>query len=163
MPHYELMIILSLKSEEKRQEQAKASIVEMIKKLGGNLTGEQNEYQRKLAYPIRHEKFGVYKLMEFDIESKAIKDLESSMRLMPEILRFMVIQKELKSQAEIENEGRIRRRIEEKRKEREKVPAPDKSEEAKEEPPKTWKEKKISLEDLDKKLDEILDEDILGK
>jgi ribosomal protein S6 len=135
----------------------------MIKKLGGNLTGEQNEYKRKLAYPIGHERFGVYKLMEFDIESQAIKNLESSMRLMPEILRFMVIQKKLKTQAEIEKEGRIKRRIEEKRKEKEKVPALEKPEEAKEEPPKTWKEKKISLEDLDKKLDEILEEDILEK
>ena len=97
MSHYELMVILSLKSDDKKLGQVKDAIIEMIKKLDGNLTGEQNEYKRKLAYPIGHEKFGVYKLMEFDIESKAIKNLESNMRLMPEVLRFLVIQKKLKN------------------------------------------------------------------
>ena len=160
MPHYELMVILSLKPEEKKQEQAKTKIIDMIKKMGGNITGAQNEFKKKLAYPIKQEKFGIYNLIELDIDRENIKKFESGMYLMPEILRFMVIQKKLKSQAELEEEGRFRRRMEEKRKERVREPLPQKKEEVKEEAAKTWKEKKISLEDLDKKLDEILKEDI---
>lgn len=46
--------------------------------------------KRKLAYPIKHERFGFYCLVNFKAEGNEIEDIDEYLRLNPHILRHMI-------------------------------------------------------------------------
>lgn len=122
-------------------------INETVKKHGGEITSADNLGSKKLAYPIGDAQVGNYLVIEFNGEAEKIKDFESELKLTPEVLRFSIALKKLKTQEEIEAE-KVRK---------EKMAArAEKAEETKTEPPP-----KVSLEELDKKLGEILEGDII--
>jgi len=129
-----------------------AEIENLVKNDGGTATATEMMGKKKLAYPIKKAVAGYYNLLSFDLEPSKLPALEQKLRLLTEILRFLlVIKKPVKEKPKV-----IRPRpvtIE--------APAPRifKKEPAKE---KT-KEKlqKVSIEELDKKLDEILGDDVV--
>ena len=122
-------------------------INEVVKKFGGEITLTDNLGSKKLAYPIGDAQVGNYLVIEFNGEPEKIKELGNELKLTPEVLRFIIALKKVKTQEEIEAE-KVRK---------EKMAArAEKKEEAKVEPTQ-----KVSLEELDKKLGEILEGDIL--
>lgn len=127
-------------------ESISGKINETVKKYGGEITSTDNLGSKKLAYPIADAQVGNYLVIEFNSEAEKIKELEGELKLTPEVLRFSITLKKLKTQEEIEAE-KIRK---------EKMVQKHKSEEVKVEPAP-----KVSLEELDKKLGEILEGDIL--
>ena len=147
MKHYELLYILPGKYTEEEMEAISKKINETVKKYGGEITSTDNLGSKKLAYPIGDAQVGNYLVIEFNGEAEKIKDLESELKLTPEVLRFSIALKKLKTQEEIEAE-KVRK---------EKMAArAEKAEETKPEPAP-----KVSLEELDKKLGEILEGDII--
>lgn len=147
MKHYELLYILPGKYTEEEMEGISVKINELVKKHGGEITSTDNLGSKKLAYPIADAQVGNYLVIEFNNEPEKIKELGAELKLTPEILRFVIVFKKLKTQEEIEAE-KVRK---------EKMAARDlKKEEEKAEPPP-----KVSLEELDKKLGEILEGDII--
>ena len=128
--------------------------------------------RKKLAYPIGQAKNAYYATIDFELEPLKIKILEDKLRLEEIILRYLIVKKEIKKPKkirerkikkeislpdEIEKEG-----IEDKTKEiSEPVPETKKEDEPEEleseDKPKAKKKKKIKLEDIQEKLDKILD------
>jgi len=121
-------------------------INETVKKYGGEITSTDNLGSKKLAYPIADVQVGNYLVIEFNSEAEKIKELEGELKLTQEVLRFSITLKKLKTQEDIEAE-KIRK---------EKMVQKQKAEEVKAEPAP-----KVSLEELDKKLGEILEGDII--
>lgn len=165
MQHYELLVILSAKLDQAGQEAAERKIFDLIAKYQGRITKQESLGKHKLAYEIKHETYGTYALMEFDMEASSVIELDRQLRLMPEVVRHLAVKKRVKTEAQIAQEKMIQEKVEQ-RMARERAeekaaaapppPTPEEQAKAKERD----KEKKISLEDLDKKLDEILKEDI---
>ncbi len=122
-------------------------INELVKKHGGEITSSDNLGSKKLAYPIGDAQVGNYLVVEFNNEPENIKKLGGELKLTPEVLRFAIVFKKLKTQEEIEAE-KVRK---------EKMAARD----LKKEEEKTESAPKVSLEELDKKLGEILEGDII--
>lgn len=123
------------------------NINEMVKKHGGEITSTDNLGPKKFAFPIANVQAGNYLVIEFNGEPEKIKELEGELKLTPEVLRYEVIIKKMKTQEEIEVEKSRREKMAERAKVAEEVraePAP-----------------KVSLEELDKKLGEILEGDII--
>lgn len=136
MPHYELLYIVLPKFSEDEVPKVASKVKEQIQKFGGKITLEDNLGKKKLAYPIKHNRYGYYLLLEFDLEAEKVKSLDNNLKLLNEVLRHQMVKK---------------------RKEIPHIPRPKKIKE-----PLEKKEKKeIKIEDLDKKLDEILKEDII--
>ncbi len=152
LEHYEILYILPMSYTAEEVKPINQKVAELIKTNGGTITKEQDLDKQKFAYPIKNQSHGYYFLYEFDLPTDKLLGLNRILQLTNEVLRFIVVKKQIKSEEQLQEQARIQEKI---AKKREKV----KTEEAKVE--KVAKEKtkvKISLEDLDKKLDEILDE-----
>ncbi|HHE65486.1 MAG TPA: 30S ribosomal protein S6 [Bacteroidetes bacterium] len=169
--HYELLYIVTSSADDKKLEEVNQKVSDFITKSGGSITKKDDWGKRKLAYEINHEKYGNYVLMEFDADQEMLEKLDASMQLMSEVLRQIVVSKRVKSESEVAKEKQLKEKIEAKRAEKKRVAeaaaqAEATTEDLGEKPAETKKEtkeakgEKISLEDLDKKLDEILKEEI---
>lgn len=147
MKHYELLYIIPGKYTEEEMEAISEKIKEMVKKYGGEITLSDNFGSKKLAYPIADAQVGNYFTIEFNGEAEKITELQGELKLTPEVIRFAITLKKVKTAEEIEAE-RVRK---------EKMAArAEKADEVKTEPAP-----KVSLEELDKKLGEILEGDII--
>lgn len=110
--------------------------------------------RRKFAYPINKLRHGFYFVWEFNIAANDLLKTEQELKIHKDILRYLIIKKKIKTAEEITREEKIKagRVKEQLAKEKEAAEA----EEKKEKPIKS----KVSLDDLDKKLDELLNEEI---
>lgn len=110
--------------------------------------------RKKLAYPINHLRHGFYFTWEFDLPPQNLLTIESELKISKDVLRCIIVNKRIKTVAEIAREERVKdiQIKEQLKKEKEKEAVVEK----KEKPEKA----KVSLDDLDKKLDELLNEDI---
>lgn len=169
--HYELLMIFPVNIEEKQRQEVLKKIFDSINQDGGNVQEPAIWGNQALAYEIKHQTNGFYVLVEFDQESEKIKKMDADMRLMPEILRYLITKKKIKSEADIAKEKMIQEKIASKKDEaaKQEVISREKEVKEKEEVIKKKEDKikaaksnvgKISLDDLDEKLDEILKEEI---
>jgi small subunit ribosomal protein S6 len=163
MQHYELFFIGSMALSSEEQKSLLEKVASHITSLGVATTLTKEVGKRRLAYPIKKETQGNYFLIEFDGEQSLIAKLDRELKLMPAILRHILLKKHVKTAEEIDREEKIRAKIEGKKRDEEQAELAkekEKIEEIKSEEKKPESSKKISLEDLDKKLDDILKEDI---
>ncbi len=146
----------------------------MVEETGGVFEEKETVEKRRLAYKIKHETHGIYVARRFELDSEKIGEISRKANLYTGILRFIVSRAdelpELKSKEERINEATSKsqeegRKVaaEEKKVKEETLEAPskpkeEKTEEKKEEPKPEEKEKKEagSDDDIDKKLEEIL-------
>ncbi|MBU0649342.1 30S ribosomal protein S6 [Patescibacteria group bacterium] len=153
---YELLYIIPAKFTDQENEGIISKISKVVEKAGAKITRNENLGKFKLAYPIQHARHGFYVLVEFGVESQAIKNIGRELRLLPDILRHQILsikaksspRKEIKMvsyEAPTPGETPRPRASSRTRPKQEQRQAP---------------KKKIDLEELDKKLDEILDKDI---
>jgi len=166
MNKYELLYIVPVKFTETEIEGIIKKTQEMVTAAGCQISSEKNLGKIKLAYPIDNIRYGYYILVYFDAEPEVINELDNKFRLTEEILRYQFIKAlsgaETKNyevtsyQAPDVDEDRKRREV--KRKEQKLTPSPSKA-------PEVTKpaEPVMSPEELDKRLDDILDKEITEK
>jgi small subunit ribosomal protein S6 len=184
---YEMMFIVSADLEDPERDKKIAEVKSIIAKHGGNIVHETMWGKRKLVYPIRKEKHGVFVILNFETAPEEIKPLHDSLKFTEHVLRFMVLQQayvEEVVQAATPAESRDTRVVESQDEvapvqteqrmgkitedaeaasdsttegavaTKEKPVAKKKSSESRK------KDDAVSLEDLDKKLDDILTDDM---
>jgi len=144
MKHYELLYIVPGRYTEEGVESIVSRINDLVKKYEGEITLTDNLGSNKFAYPIGGTQGGNYIVVEFNAEPSKIKELDSALKLTSEVLRHQILIKKMKTQAEIEREKLRKKKLEEREVAEKAAPA-----------------QKISLEELDKKLGEILDGNII--
>lgn len=117
-----------------------------------NITPTIKVGRKKLAYPIKTLRHGFYFTWEFDLLPNNLLTVEKELRINKNILRYLILTKHIKTAEEIAREEKVKEiQIKEQlKKEKDAVT------EKKIKPEK----KKVSLDDLDKKLDELLSKDI---
>jgi len=146
MKNYELLVIVPAKVTDKEIPAVSEKITKIISQEGGQITLEDFLGRKKLSFPIKKNEVGSYLLFEITGNSDLNNKLEKIFKLTPEILRYMIIvdpptKEESTPKTPVEKKPEIKK------------PATAKSQ-------KESKEK-ISLEDLDEKLDNILEDNIL--
>ncbi len=131
-----------------------SGITEKVKKIveqgGGQITKNELWGKRKLTYPIQQARQAYYWLMQYTAEGDTNKKVTKELKLIPTIVRFLIsetVKPPVKKPETVK--PRTVKNIETE------APPP-----AKKEDKATAKDDKVSLEDLDRKLDELLDEDI---
>ena len=138
---YELSVILSAVLE-KPDEATLAKIRNFIIGAGGNIKKENIWEKRRLAYAIKKQAYAHYAFFEFDLTAEKIEELQKMLNLNQDILRLLIINK----RGVKEEKPRLRPT-----RPKASVPAPSvRIEEARGE--------KVKIEELDKKLEEILKE-----
>jgi ribosomal protein S6 len=155
---YELSFIISPVIAETDHSSVNQEVLDYLKGIDAKITRELYFMgRRKLAYPIANQKHGFYVGLEFETEEKAsIKELETKLKHNNSLLRHLVI----KLERPTENTEVDFSKMEEKESNRTKVKDTRKPRAGfnKAAPKKPAAKPKVRLEDIDKKLDEILKE-----
>lgn len=183
MTGYELLYIIANKYTDDEVSVISGKIDELLKAAGFNLTKTENLGKRKLAYPIQKNNHGHYMLTEFSGEPQKIDQISSQLRMMVEVIRHSIIHRvntgidQAKRVRLAQEMDRVPQTVEYKAPQsspistapssgKKYVPDIDKElglkdEETKapatlNEPPPEGDDKKVGVEELDKKLDELL-------
>lgn len=134
---YELLYIVPGPLTEKDLPEISKKVKNLIEKFGGNVVKEDNLGNKKLAYPIKGIYRGFYLLVNFNLKTEFLKNLNKELKLLSEILRHLIV----KIIERKEEPKKIKNKIEE---------SPN---ESKKEVPN--KEEKIDLEKLGEKIDDL--------
>jgi len=157
--HYEMLFIIPNRFTEEEAKTVSEKTEKMVADNGGQITHREYWGKKKLAYEIKHNGYGYYSLLEFDLGGANLAKLNQVLKLSNDILRHQIISKKVKSNEEIARDEKIQAKIDSKRAaEKSKV----KEEETKQaEKGKTKDDKRVELKDLDQKLEGILNADDL--
>ena len=94
MNQYELALVVNAKVED----DVKNAVVEAAKELGtrfgGNITNVEDAGKKRLAYEIQKMKEGYYFFIQFDAEATVPAEIESRLRIMDNVLRFLCIRRD---------------------------------------------------------------------
>lgn len=87
------MLILPAEAEESVIGQAVERITRIVAEGGGTVQGLDRWGRKRLAYPIAKQQEGYYVVVEFTAEPSVIAELERTLHLADEVLRFKVVVK----------------------------------------------------------------------
>ncbi len=187
MKEYELFYLVPSQFTDEEVSGIQKTVAELLKANSATILRDENLGKVSLAYPIKKVTHGTYVIVHFDAEPSVIKELDRRLKLMDEVLRHMLLERaagaaqkkiSLSSYIPPLNEEGRRTLGEEKKEETARsprkapsaptpkpAPAPVASKpEAQIAPPTpsatTAEESKMSMEELDQKLDKILEGDI---
>lgn len=94
MNKYELALVVNAKIED----DARTAVVEQAKdyiaRLGGTVTEVEDWGKKRLAYEIQKMKEGFYYFIKFDAEASVPAELESRVRIMENVLRYLCVRQE---------------------------------------------------------------------
>lgn len=95
MNKYELAVVLSAKLEEDERAAAIEKIKGYITRFGGTVTGIDEWGKKKLAYEIQKMKEAFYYFIQFDGNSDTPNELESHVRIMEPVIRYLCVKQEV--------------------------------------------------------------------
>lgn len=94
MNKYELAVVLSAKLEEDERAAAIEKIQGYITRFGGTVTKVDEWGKKKLAYEIQKSKEAYYYFIQFDGNSDTPNELEKSVRIMEQVVRYLCVKQE---------------------------------------------------------------------
>ncbi len=156
MKHYELFYLVSAQVPENQLDGVQSEIAKMVVDAGGAITRTETWGRKRLAYSIDKEWNGFYLLQELDVEPEKIKELDKKLKLHKQVLRHLLLTKKPISEREKASQERAMQRAQSR------AIKEQAAERAKDNIPKDTDASKIRLDELDKKLDELLDHDIVN-
>ena len=94
MNKYELALVVSAKIEDDARTATVEKAKEYITRAGGTVTEVEETGKKKLAYEIQHMKEGFYYFIQFEAATTVPSVVEQDVRIMDNVLRFLVVKKE---------------------------------------------------------------------
>ncbi|HLD31761.1 MAG TPA: 30S ribosomal protein S6 [Patescibacteria group bacterium] len=181
MQNYELLLILPGTLAESEVAPVIENVKQIITENGGQEISVETDEKRRLAYPIKNIRYGYFNLVFFQAETEVVEVIKKKLLIVPNVLRVLVskydpqVNKSRKINfGLLAGEEGIRPREEKTTSESEvatspviaeglggaeKVEMKEQGEEKKIEE-KTEPKGEVDLQDIDKKLDEILEIDL---
>ena len=93
MNKYELAVVVSAKIEDEERAAVVDKCKALIERFGGTITNVDDWGKKRLAYEIQKMKEGFYYFIQFEAESSAPAEIESRIRIMDNVLRYLVVRK----------------------------------------------------------------------
>jgi len=151
--NYELSFWFSSQLEEKAIEQKFDNLLKQLEKSGALIIFNQSPQLKQLAYPIKKERNAYFGYIQFESSKDSLPHMEEELKLNNDLIRFMILNMKPKEEQKAPHFTFRKSAFKGDRKEKKaKESSAAKSIGGKE-------EKVISLEELDKKLSEILKEE----
>ncbi|MBQ9767949.1 MAG: 30S ribosomal protein S6 [Lachnospiraceae bacterium] len=94
MNQYELALVVNAKVEDDVKNAVVEAAKELITRFGGNITNVEDAGKKRLAYEIQKMKEGYYFFIQFDAEATVPAEVESRLRIMDNVLRFLCIRRD---------------------------------------------------------------------
>lgn len=167
MAKYEIIYLFSPQISEP---EVKAEIEKtngFLTELGGKITKEDYWGLKDLAYEIKHLKQGYYHVAWFELKKKNLETFCKKLKTLTSLLRFLITAKPKKEKIipAVETKQTISLKPKSAPRKAEELQdtlfAPQAKSAPKKEKRETSKKPKAEMEDLDKKLEEILNEEVL--
>lgn len=89
-PLYDLVLMLDTSAEDARRAEIRSSVKDAIAK-GGEVVNEQDWGPRAMAFEIGHKKDAEYSLLQFHGTPELLAQLDRSLRITDEVVRFRII------------------------------------------------------------------------
>ena len=102
LQRYEILFIIANNYTEEEARNINEKIENLLTENEAQIVFKEFWGKKKLAYPIKHNFYGYYSLIEFNINPKFIKKLNELIRLNHEILRHLIVSVPALSDAERE-------------------------------------------------------------
>ncbi|MBP3339521.1 MAG: 30S ribosomal protein S6 [Lachnospiraceae bacterium] len=94
MNKYEIAVILNVNLEE----EARIATIEKVKgyitRFGGTVTEVEDWGKKRLAYEIQKSKEAFYYFVKFESNSECPNEVEARVRLMENVVRYLVVKQE---------------------------------------------------------------------
>jgi len=148
---YDLLYVVPSTTDDAPTSEVKAKVNEMLQAINATIIQEDEPGKRKLAYPINNVRHGYYVNVIFEAEPQALIKFKKSIGLNTDIVRFQIVQEE--KTAGKANLKKMQKAAQRSAKAAASSPARS---EGKEEPAGS----KVSLQELDKKLEELLSDEV---
>ena len=146
--NYELSFWFSSRLNEEEIEKKFDNLLKQLEKLGALIIFSQSPQLKQLAYSVQKERNAYFGYIQFEFSKDSLVHLEEDLKLNDDIIRFMILSVKPEEKQKTPSITFRKPVFKEQKSKTE--------EETKKEP---QKEKIISLEELDKKLNEILEKE----
>ncbi len=94
MNKYEITVVVSAKIEDEERANTVEKVKNYITRFGGTVTEVDEWGKRRLAYEIQKMKEGFYYIVKFESDSNCPNEVESHVRLMENVIRYLVVKQE---------------------------------------------------------------------
>ena len=94
MNKYELALVVNAKIEDEARNKVVEDVKSLVTRFGGTITDVEEWGKKKLAYEIQKMSEGFSYFIHFDAESTAPGEIESRIRIMENVLRFLCVKQE---------------------------------------------------------------------
>ena len=94
MNKYEMTLVVAANVDEEVRNAAFDKVRGYITKNGGNITDPGTPEKKKLAYEIQKMKDGYYYFIQFEGDSESPAKLEANLRIMDNVLRYLVVKQD---------------------------------------------------------------------
>lgn len=155
MPQYELMYLLGSHVADDEVPKISEQVKKFVEEAGGSQIAETLLGKKKLAYPIKKTRNGHYVVVDFVVDSNKVNELDARIRSQSNnIIRYILINQD-EHLDRIEKDKKVAAKLNRRIPVEGQVPMP-KTETIKREAPVI----DLSQEDIDRKIEEALAEDI---
>lgn len=94
MNKYELAVVVNAKIEDEVRVETVEKVKELVARFGGTITGVDEWGKKRLAYEIQKMKEGYYYFIHFESDSTVPLEVESRLRIMENVIRYLCIRQD---------------------------------------------------------------------
>ena len=94
MNKYEMTLVISSLIEEDAKLETLEKAKALIERFGGSITNVDDWGKKRLAYEIQKMKDAFYYFIKFDAEPTAPAEIESRVRIMDNVIRYLIVSDE---------------------------------------------------------------------
>ena len=94
MSKYELVLVVNAKIEDDARTATIEKVQNYITRFGGTITNVDEWGKKRLAYEIQKMREGYYYFINFESEATAPAEIESRLRIMENVIRFLCVKQE---------------------------------------------------------------------
>ena len=96
MNKYELAVVVSAKAEDDVRVSTIEKVKEYITRFGGTVTNVDEWGKKRLAYEVQKMREAFYYFIQFEGEATLPAEIESRIRLMENVVRYLVVRQDEK-------------------------------------------------------------------
>lgn len=96
MNKYELAVVVSAKIEDDERTATLEKAKALVERFGGQITNVDDWGKRRLAYEVQKMKEAFYYFIQFEAESTAPVEIESRIRIMDNVIRYLCVRQDEK-------------------------------------------------------------------
>lgn len=94
MNKYELAVVVSANIEDEERAAVVDKCKALIERFGGTITEVDDWGKKRLAYEVQKMKEAFYYFIKFDAESTVPAEIESRVRIMDNVVRYLIVRQD---------------------------------------------------------------------